>query len=422
MDMVEGLLKDIKIPRMVKARQVFPRPVIEDVGMAVRQELNAKGVLSAIKPGQSVAVTAGSRGIVNLPLIIRETVRFIRAAGGNPFIFPAMGSHGGATAEGQEEMLRGMGICEETVEAPIKAGMEVIQVGISKNGLPAYIDQYAYGADAVVVINRIKPHVAFRGPHESGLMKMITIGMGKQKGADTCHNLGFGKMAESIPDIGKEIISKTNIIFALGILENAYDETRKIVVLCKNEIEKEEPLLLKEAWTYIPKIPFDEFECLIIDEIGKDICGTGFDTNTVGRYHTPYASGGPKINRVAVLDLTERSHGNANGIGIVDFTTRRFFNKMRFDQTYPNSLTSTVPASVKIPMVLENDRLAVQAMMKTSNIPDRNKARIVRIKNTLDLEYIYFSENLLPLAEKSSGIEILSEPEDMVFDNSGNLF
>ena len=256
---------------MVKVKQRFERPLIKNVEQELIRKIHEKDVLSKIKQNQSIAIAVGSRGITDLPLMVKTLVSQIKNVGGRPFIVPAMGSHGGATAEGQKNMLIGMGISEGYVEAPIKATMEVVQVGTSENGLPVYIDKFAFEADAIIIINRIKPHVAFRGKYESGLMKMITIGLGKQKGADICHELGFGKMAENIPAIARTALEKTNIIFAVGILENAYHEICRIEVLDNKEIESKEPALLEEAKRLSPRLYFEKFDVLVIDEIGKDI-------------------------------------------------------------------------------------------------------------------------------------------------------
>lgn len=422
MSAVDNLLKDIPIPKLVNARQIYPRPFVSDVEAELLGKLNGGSLLNKIKPGQSVAITAGSRGIANMALMIKVLVQSVKKAGGLPFVFPAMGSHGGATAEGQKQMLEGLGITEQYVGAPIRATMDTDLLGTSANGRPVYIDSYANRADCIIVINRIKPHPAFRGKYESGLMKMITIGMGKQRGADYAHMLGFGQMAESVPSIAKTVIEKKNIICAVGILENACHETAQIEVMDSSEIEAKEPALLKRAWELYPKLFFDKLDVLIIDEIGKDICGTGFDTNVIGRYHTPYASGGPEITRAAALDVTERSHGNANGVGILDFTTKRLFDKMILDQTYPNSLTSTVPASVKIPMILKNDMQVFQAAIKTCNISDRSQVKLVRIKNTAEMEEISISEALIPYAEKHPNLVVEGTPYLPDFDGDGNLF
>ncbi len=423
MSTIDNLLDNIEIPKMVKCKQIFERPLINNIEEELINNIRTSKLTAQIKEGQEIAIAVGSRGINNLPLMVKILVREIKNLGAKPFLVPAMGSHGGATATGQRSMLEGMGFTEEYIEAPIKATMETVQVGISSNNLPVYMDKFAYNADATIIINRIKPHVAFRGDYESGLIKMVTIGLGKQKGADICHNLGFGRMAENILDIAKVTLEKGNIIFGIGILENAYHETCKIEVLKTDEIEKREPYLQKEAKRLAPKLYFDKLDVLIIDEIGKDISGTGFDTNVVGKYHTKFISGGPDITRVAVLDLTEKSHGNGNGIGIVDFTTQRFFKKMIFEQTYPNSLTSTVPASVKIPMVLKSDKQAIQACIKTSNILNKKDVTMVRIKNTIAMKEIEISENLLNIAKNINNLEIIdSSPYELVFDENGNLF
>lgn len=422
MDIFNQLLGNVSIPRFVKVRQNFPRPKIEDVEGALAKELTEKKLLSNIKPGQRIAITAGSRGVANIARVIKELVRLVKEAGGEPFIVPAMGSHGGATAEGQIMVLHGMGITEEFCGAPIFSSMEVVCLGESKNGLPVYIDKYANEADGIIVMNRIKPHVGFRGAIESGVTKMVTVGLGKQKGAEVCHSRGFGEMAVNIPDIAKVVIEKKNIVAAIALLENAYDETYKIVAMNKNDLLDMEPSLQQESKDNLAKIYFNKFDILIVDEIGKNITGTGMDTNIIGRYHTPYVSGGPQITKLLVLDLTEESHGNGNGIGLADFTTRRFYEKMKFDQTYPNSITSTVQITVKLPMILDTDKLAIQAAIKTSNLKDYNDAKIVRIKNTLELECIYISESLLEEAKSNPYLEILSDTEYFDFNDKDNLF
>ena len=422
MSTIDNLLDPIAIPKMVRVRQTFERPVISDVVGEFRAKLGAKKVMAAVKPGQSIAVGVGSRGISNLPELVKALVEELKKAGAKPFLVPAMGSHGGATAEGQRSMLIGMGFSEEYIGAPIRATMETVQVGVSSNGFPVFFDKNAFEADGTIFMNRIKPHVAFRGEVESGLQKFITIGLGKQKGADICHELGFGQMAVNIPAMAKVSLEKANILFAVGLLENAYHETCRIEVLRNKEIVKEEPALQEESKRLSPKIYFDKLDVLVIDEIGKDISGTGFDTNVVGRYHTPFCTGGPSITRMTILDVTDVSHGNANGLGILDFTTKRVFDKFSFEDTYPNSLTSTVPVSVKIPMVLKNDRQAIQACIKTCNRLDKENVTMVRIKNTIALGEIEISENLVPYARENKYLEVAGTPQSLSFDENGNLF
>ncbi|AGB19971.1 lactate racemase domain-containing protein [Thermoanaerobacterium thermosaccharolyticum] len=418
---IEELLSDIPIPKMVKICQIFERPIIDNVEKACVEKLYGTGLIERIKAGQSVAVAVGSRGIKNIALIVKTVVAEIKKRGASPFIVPAMGSHGGATAEGQKAVLWGLGVTEEYVGAPIKSSMEVVKLGKTEDGLPVYFDKIASSADAIVIINRIKPHTAFRGRVESGLMKMITIGLGKQKGAEACHAMGFGHMAKNIPQIARFALRKMPIVFGVGIIENAYDETARIEVLSPEEMEEKEAELLIWAKSHMGKILLNSFDVLIVDEIGKDISGDGMDPNVTGRYPTPYASGGPEVKRIVVLSLTERSHGNANGVGTADFTTRRLFEKMRFDQTYPNALTSTVVSPVKVPMVLDTDMLAIQAAIKTLNSVGNDGPTIVRIKNTLKLDEIMISVNLIPFVKERKDIEILTEPFDLKFDSNGTI-
>ena len=416
------LLDPIPLPRMVKAEQKYPRPILINPVEEFKTSLNNSGLLSRVSVGMSIAITVGSRGVSNQPQLVRALVTELKKVGAEPFIIPAMGSHGGATAEGQIAILQGMDVTEETIGAPIRATMETVILGEAAPGLPVQIDKYAHEADGIIIINRIKPHVAFRGPYESGLAKMIAIGLGKQRGAEVCHRMGFGKMAEHIPTIAKKVIAESNILFAIGTIENAYHETARIEVIPIEDLLELEPALQEESKGLCAKLFTDRLDVLILDEIGKDITGTGFDTNVVGRYHTPFISGGPEITRIAVLNITDRSKGNGNGLGIVDFTTKRAFDKFKFEMSYPNALTSTVPVSVKIPMVLENDRQAIQAAVKTSNIANQEDVRLIRIKNTNEMDILEISESLLVEAENSSTLKILSDPYELKFDANGNLF
>ncbi len=362
-----------------------------------------------------MAIAVGSRGVADIAVITREAAGLVKSRGGAPFIVPAMGSHGGATAEGQKEVLEQLGVTEAFTGAPILSSMEVAEVGRLPNGLPVYTDKHAYEADKVIVINRIKPHTAFRGPVESGLMKMITIGLGKQKGAEAAHAYSFKYMAEHVPEMAKAVLSKVPVIFGLGILENAYDRTAKIAAVPAEKLEEAEPQLLLEAKALMPKLLLDPIDVLVVDEIGKDISGDGMDPNITGRYATPYASGGPEIARIVVLGLTDKTHGNANGLGMADVTTREAFEAIDWEKKgYANALTSTVMSVVKVPMFLDTAELAVKAAIKTCNAFDLHHVRLVRIHNTLHLKEIWISESLLPEAKDRKYIEILSEPSSVV--------
>jgi hypothetical protein len=418
MGILEELLRDIPLPRMVKVRQHFHAPEIDDVASAVRRAIAEAGVLPRISPGDRVAIAVGSRGVADIPTIAREVVRAIAAVGGQPFLVPAMGSHGGATAEGQREVLESLGVTEAFVGAPIVSSMDVVEVGRLPNGLPVYTDKHAYQADKIVVINRIKPHTAFRGPVESGLLKMITIGLGKQKGAEAAHAYSFKYMAEHVLEMAKMVIARAPIVFGVGTIENAYDRPAKIVAIPAEKLVDEEPKLLVEAKALMPKIAFTPLDVLVVDEIGKDISGDGMDPNITGRYGTPYASGGVEAARTVVLRLTEKTHGNANGIGLADITTRDVFESIDWEKGYANALTSTVVGTVKLPMFLDTGELAVKAAIKTCNAFDLTRVRLVRIKNTLHLKDIWISESLLHEARQRDDIEIVTEPLPMDF--SGN--
>ncbi|MGM0887427.1 MAG: lactate racemase domain-containing protein [Bacillota bacterium] len=416
MDIISELLREIQLPKMVKVRQKFRTPHIADVAGEVKTAIKEAGVLSRVNEDDRVAIAVGSRGVADLPTLVRETVAAVKEAGGNPFIVPAMGSHGGATAEGQIDVLLQLGISEEAVGAPIRSSMEVIKLDELPNGLPVYIDKLAYESDKIIVINRIKPHTAFRGPVESGLMKMITIGLGKQKGAEAAHAYSFKYMAEHVPEMAKVSLSKAPIIFGLASIENAYDKPAKIVAVPAKDLEVVEPGLLLEAKSLMPKIHFDSMDVLIVNELGKDISGDGMDPNITGNFATPFATGGPDVKRTVVLGLTEKTHGNANGIGMADMTTKAVMNEIKWEKGYANALTSTVTDVVKLPMFLDTQELAVKAAIKTCNAFDLNKVRIVRIKNTLEIGEIWISESMMEEALKNKDIEILSDPEDLALD------
>jgi len=417
------LLENVPVPRVMRIRQEFERPRIGDVTAAIVDCLRKPRLLEPVKPGMSIAIAVGSRGIANQQLVVKLLVNELKVKRAQPFIFPAMGSHGGATAEGQKAVLERMGITEQAMGVPIRSTMDVVRMGTTENGMAIWFDANAAAADGIVLVNRVKPHVSFRGRFESGLIKMIAIGLGKQKSAEACHQLGMIHMVDNIVAIGRQAIATGKILFGVALLENAYHETCRIEAIPADRIEAEEVALQAEAKRLEPRILFDRLDVLVIDEIGKNISGTGFDNNVVGRYHLPHMkSEGPFITRITVLDITDASHGNGNGLGIVDFTTERAFHKFSFEETYPNSLTSTVPVSSKIPMFLRNDRLAIQAAIKTCNIAEFRDVRLGRIKNTLEAYRMEVSENLLEEVLADSRMEILSEPQELAFNSEGNLW
>jgi hypothetical protein len=421
MSILQELLQHIPIPPMVRIRQKFDASRLEYPEETLRLELGKPGAIDQIRPGQQVAVAVGSRGIANIALLTKTTVDAIKAAGAHPFLVPCMGSHGGATAGGQTDVLIHLGITEEAMGAPIRSSMEVIQIGQLLNGLPVYVDRLASEADAIVVINRVKPHTAFRGKIESGVMKMIAIGLGKQKGAEACHQLGFKYMADHVRLMANLMLEKLPIIFGVALVENAYDQTCRIEVLPAAQIEEREEQLLIEAKGRLPRILFDNIDVLVIDYIGKNISGDGMDPNVTGRYPTPYAYGGPEVSKMVVLNLTYETNGNANGVGTADFTTKRLVAQTNWEATYANGLTSTVCAPTKTATTLDNDLLAIQAAVKTCNILDYQQCKLIRIRDTLHLGEIEISINLLDEALRHPDIEVLTEAYELTFDEEGNL-
>ncbi|THE11688.1 DUF2088 domain-containing protein [Bacillus timonensis] len=422
MGILQELLKDIPVPKMLKVKQHFDDSKIENVVEELTNKLHREDVKQTIKPGMEIAIAVGSRGIDALVDITKTTVQFIKDMGGKPFIVPSMGSHGGATGEGQRDVLKHLGVTEESVGCEIRSSMEVVKLGELPNGLPVYIDKYASQADGIVVINRVKPHTAFRGSVESGMQKMISIGLGKQKGAEACHQLGFKYMAENVPAMAQMIMEKTPFLFGVATVENAFDRVARIEVMLTNEIIEKEPELQAQAKQLLPKLFFDQIDVLVIDQIGKNISGDGMDPNITGRYPTPYAHGGPDVNKMVVLNLTSETEGNANGVGTADFTTQRLVDKMDLEFTYANGLTSTVVAPTKIATTLPNDKEAIQAAIKTCNILDFTKVKMVRIKDTLHVSEIEVSEALLDYIKQHPNIEQASDPYEFNFDANGNLF
>ena len=421
---VADLVKDVTVPRMFRVRQIFPRNKIEpeEIPGIIKKLLSEEKFSSQIKPGMKIAITAGSRGIANNALTTKCIADFIKSKGAQPFVVPAMGSHGGSTAAGQREILRGYGITEEYLQCPILSSMEVKKIGVNEEGKDVYIDKYAAESDGIVIGCRIKPHTAFRGPYESGIMKMMAIGLGKQYGAQVCHEAGFKHMAKNVPLFGKAIIRHAPVLFAVPTIENAYDETCKIVAVNADEIEEMEPVLLKEAASYMARILVDSCDVLVVDEIGKNYSGDGMDPNITGTFCSPYASGGIAAQRVAVLDLSKETHGNGIGLGFSSATTKRVFDKLDLASMYPNAITCTVLGGVRIPIIMESDKEAIQVCIKSCNEIDKTRPRVVRIPNSLHLEHIMLSEDYLEEIKGMETIEIESEPMDLPFDEDGMLW
>ncbi|MBC2582714.1 DUF362 domain-containing protein [Clostridium sp. DJ247] len=412
---------EILLPRFLKVRQNFKRDKIDNIDEEVRKKM--KPHVEGLKD-KRIAVGVGSRGIANIDIITKNVIDCLKEAGAKPFIIPAMGSHGGATENGQKELLASYGITEETMGVPIDAFLDVEIIGEYESDLPVYVAKSALSVDGIVIIPRIKPHTAFRGKVESGVCKMLSVGLGKQRGADSIHSKGFGRFSELIPGVGCMVARKTKVLFAVAIVENAYDETYKIEVITKDEILnlRKEEVLLEESRRLMAKILIPKFDMLIIDEIGKNISGNGQDPNVTGLFFTKYASGGPEFKKCVILDITKESHGNANGVGVSDIITRRLFDKIDFVAMYTNCFTSTYMEPAKIPMVAANSEDAIKIAVKICNGVKSGEHKIVWIKNTMDLENIIVSESLLKDIESNQNLEILTEPESIKFKHGEPVF
>ena len=423
---VEQLCGTVALPKMVRVRQEFDHTHMEpaEIPNAVWAQLERDAVKQNIKPGMTIAITCGSRGIANIAIIVKAIVDYVKAQGANPFVFPAMGSHGGATPEGQLEVLRSYHVTEETMGCPIRATMETVYLGDTVEGSPVYQDKYAHEADGVILCGRIKAHTSFRGPYESGLLKMSVIGMGKQHGAESVHESGFQNMGRVMPQFARVVFDNTNIVAGVGIIENAYDQTYKIAALNAAEIWEQEPKLLKEANRLLGRIWVDKADVLVVDKLGKNISGDGMDPNVSGRFVQPkYCSGGIQAEKCVVLDITDETHGNAQGIGLAEVTTRRLVNRMKLEMTYPTGVTNTFLHLMKIPMIMDNDREAIQlALMCCPEAEDHDHMKMIRIPNTAHIGVIEISEGMLPLVENNPNFEVLTEPYDLPFDENGNLF
>ncbi len=425
------LLAGTRVPRMALLRQHFVGAELADPGLGIREAFAAAPqCLDRVKPGMSVALTVGSRGLASLPEMVAAIVQQIRARGAHPFIVPAMGSHGEASADGQIELLAKLGVTEERTGCPIRSSMETVELGRLDNGMSVRIDRYAHEADGIVLFNRIKPHTSFRAPNESGLVKMLSIGLGKQSGAEGCHARGLEWLPRLIEQMARVKLQKAAILFGVGSIENAYDRVARIVVLPPEGLIEAEQPLLQEAMRNMPRLPLGPpdaamasgpLDVLVVDFVGKEYSGTGMDPNITGRSSNVAMTGGPDVSRIAVLDVTDKSKGNANGVARADVITDRLFDKFNREAVYANCLTSNILSAAALPMAMPSDLAAIQAAVKTCGAADQKLIKMLRVPNTLHLEYIQASEAMLDSLAARPGIEVLSEPADLVFDQYGNL-
>lgn len=408
-------------PPLVKLEQRFPREREGSIKLAIQRE--TQKISGEDLSGKKIAITAGSRGIVGIVEILNHLGSQLKALGAKPFVVPAMGSHGGATAAGQVDVLESYGITEDSIGMPIRSSMDSVEVGQLEDGTSLYCDRLACEADGIVLCNKIKPHADFKGDYESGLIKMLAIGLGKHKGATVMHRQGFERFDQILPIAGKLLLEKLPIVFGVAILENAYHDLMAIEIIRPENILSREKDLLVAAKQNIARLLLPEIDLLIIDEIGKNISGEGMDPNVTGRPGSGLLAGfdAPKIQKIVVLDITEESHGNGVGIGMADITTLQCVNKIDFNAMYTNAATATILDPAKIPLIMNNDRDALALALRLCNRVTYQTARVVRIKNTLELDYVWVSEACLPSIESCKDLSVFGERQALCFDSLGHL-
>lgn len=412
------------IPRVVRVRQTFKASSLDDIEGTVTARIDALGLARRVRPGASVAVGCSSRGIANYAAIVKATLDGLQRLGLRPFLFPAMGSHGAATAEGQKQVLEAYGLSEAAMGVPIRSSLDTVHLGALPEGVPVQIDRHAQEADHIVLINRVKAHTEFTHDFESGLLKMMAIGMGKERGATLYHKAfmihGYPKI---ILSVAERVMATGKVLFGVGIVEDAFCNTAAVEALPPERLLEGEKALLRLSKALSPRLPFDDVDVLVIDEMGKDISGAGFDSKVVGRILMPLVSPepeSPRVKRIVVCDLTDKSAGNADGIGVADFITRRLYDKIDLEALYVNALAGSEPEHARIPMTMASDREAVAAGVNTVGLVAPEDLRLLRIKNTLRLDELEMSEAYLTEAA-GADVEVLSEPYELAFDAAGGL-
>ena len=404
------------------ARQRFDNTHLKDVEKAVHEQITRPEIAARVHSGMRIAIGAGSRGIANIGITVRATVQALRDLGATPFVFPAMGSHGGATAEGQQAVLAGYDITEESIGAPIRATMDTVLIGEMEDGTPVHMDRYAHEADGVVLINRIKPHTSFRGPIESGVVKMMAIGMGKIQGATHMHAHGMDLFPEVLPRVATFIMERTSILFSIGMIENAYDQTAIVEALLSDTLVQREVELQAKAKSLMGRLYFSDIDILLIDRMGKEISGAGFDPNITGRNHRGVTGfDDPKVQKIVVLDLTKMTNGNATGLGLADVITHKLYDAIDYPSTYANVITSAYLDGALIPIAMPTDQQALQLAIKTLVRVKQDQARIVRIRDTLSIDKISVSEPMLAEVKQHPDMSIIGEPEPFDFAADGTL-
>ncbi len=409
----------VQLPKMTRVKQTFKKDRVKDIGATVRAELAQKNIASRIAPGAKIAIGVGSRGITDIAEVVINLVAELKALKAEPFIFPAMGSHGSATAEGQIRVVTDQGITESSTGVAIKSTLDTAVLGKTSDGTEVHIDRYAFDADGIILVNRIKPHTTFRGRIGSGITKMMVVGMGNIVGATATHNHRVDQFLDVVEEMGTLIMQRTPVLFGLGLIENAYDETVHIEVIPAETLLQREPELQIMATEYMGKLYFDDIDVLVIDRMGKDISGAGIDPNITGRnnrgvegFHLP------RVARIVVLDLTEQTHGNASGLGFVDVIPRALFNKIDFATTYANVITAGFLDGAQIPVMMSTARKAVMLAMQTIPAKKPDEIHVVRIQDTLTLDEIEVSTPMLNEVSKNTNMEIIGESSDWSFSDA----
>jgi len=415
----------VDLPRVQLVRQIAPQPTVADVASTVREQWLRSKTARRIKPGMRVAVGCGSRGIKNYLAIAKATVDALKELGAKPFVVAAMGSHGGATAEGQRELLASYDLDEAHLGVPVVTDMDAQNIGANSWGQPVWWDKNALSADAVVTVSRVKPHTDFRGKFESGILKMLVIGLGKRHGADQVHSFGPRGLREMLPESGKVILKSTPFIGGLAVLENSYEETAKLEVVDRDDLWDREPVLLEEARKMMGRLPFKAMDVLVIGECGKNYSGAGMDPNVIGRMlieASPEAeTNDPKIVRIGVLEVSPESHGNATGIGLADLTTNRALAGIDQGPFRMNNLTARSLWRSKLPFAFDTDRAVIEACVETCWQPEFDKVRLCLIPNTLEVAELWISAPLVAEAKANPHLQLVGEPIALPFDTSGTL-
>jgi len=416
----------VRLPDMRCVEQTFRQPQIDDPASIARTAALSLAA-GVVRPGDRIAVPVGSRGIAHIAGIVKAVIHALRDLRAQPFIIPAMGSHGGGTAEGQARVLETLGITEQTTGAPVVSSMEVIPLGSTPEGIPVVIDANAARADHVLLINRVKPHTEFGGRYQSGLAKMLLIGLGKHQGAIRYHQAAVEMPFETLVfSAAQVVLERLPVLGGLAVLENAHGQVAEVVAVQADNLLRDEPALLARATKYMATIPFDNIDLLIVDELGKDISGSGMDTNVIRRKHWADTRIGEIVERLAprrvfVRDLTEATEGNAAGIGLADFALTRVVNKVEWRKTRMNAITATRPRGAMVPVLCENDAEAIEASLASAGVGDTAAARIVRIRNTACLNHMHVSDTLLPHAHAEASLTYGEEPFALAFDEDGML-